>query len=186
MKYLISCLFIFSIHACSHGQQKHVPESTVLKNYEKKYNSLRVVLKNSLAKGINNLNDYNHIFLTTEKEHLDSIINGFKRETGIRIVIFTFDSLMTSEDSVEEVTKIIGIKNQVNTTIGLSFPNKSMSIWNDSLINNTIFSGYDAKYMIDKKFIPFFKNGEFFKGTEEGLKAIIQAMINNRKYRKPS
>ena len=183
MKYLISCLFIFSIHACSHGQQKHMPESVVLKNYDKKYDSLRSVLKDSLAKGINNVNDYDNIFLISEKKYLDSVISDFKRETGVRIVIFTFKSAMIPEDSVEEVTKIICIKKKINTTIGLSFPNKAMTIWNDSLTNNTVFTEYEAKYIIDEKFIPLFKNGKFFTGTAEGLQAAIQKIKDNRKYK---
>lgn len=184
MKHLISFLFIFSILSCSQGQKKYLSESTVLKIHEKKYDSLRIVLKDSLAQGINNVNDYNHVFLSEEEKYLDSLISGFKKETGIQLIVFTFDSLMLSKDSVEEVTKIIGIKNQINTTIGLSFPTRSMSIWNDSLINNTIFSEYEAKYMIDKKFIPFFKTREYFKGTVEGLQAIIKRMTNNLKLKK--
>ncbi len=183
MKYAICYLFVFSFLACSNGQKKFLPESTVLKIIEGKYDSLRVVLKDSLSKGINSVNDYNNVFQPNEKKYLDSIIKAFKHDNGIQLIIFSFDSTMTSKDSVNEITKIIGIKNQINTTIGFSFPNKSMSIWNDSLINNTIFTEYEAKYMIDKKFIPFFKTGDPFRGTVEGLQAIIKRMINNRKYR---
>ena len=181
MKYLISFILIIFISACSHSQKKPLSESTVLKIFEKKYDSLRTLLKDSLAVGITNVNDYNHVFISSEKQQLDSLIVEFKRKSGVQITIFTFDSLMTSKDSVEAVTQIIGTKYQINTTIGLSFPNKSMSIWNDSLTNNTILAEHEAKYMIDEKFIPFFKNGQFFKGTVEGLQAIIQWMINRRR-----
>ncbi len=184
MKYFFSLLFIVPILSCSQKQKKFLSESTVLKIHQKKSDSLRVVLKDSLAKGIKPVNDYNHDFLPTEKDYLDSLISDFKRRTSIQLNVFTYDSLMLSKDSVEIVTMIIGIKNQINTTVGFSFPYKTMSIWSDSLINNSIFSKYEAKYMIDKKFIPYFKKGESFKGAVEGLNAIFQRMINNRKFNK--
>ena len=165
----------------SYGQQKHLPETTVLKIAEKKYNSLRKVLKDSLATGISNVNDYSFSFSTEEKVRLDSLIRNFKTQTGFRLVVFTLDSLMTAKDSVQEVTQIIGIKNQINTTVGICFPYRLIYIWNDSLINNTVLDEYETKTIIDEKFVPFFKDGKYFIGTFEGIKAIVQTIESKRK-----
>lgn len=181
MKFFTCYIFLVFISACSHTQKKPLPESTVLKIFEKKYDSLRTLLKDSLSRGINNVNDYNSAFSDFEKKYLDSLISDFKQKSDVQITIFTYDSLMTSKDSVEATTQIIGTKYQINTTIGLSFPNKFMSIWNDSLTNNTILAEHEAKYMIDKEFIPHFKNGQFFRGTAEGLQSIIKWMTNRKR-----
>ena len=186
MKYFISYLFLFPILACSNGQKKSLSENPGLKIYEKKYDSLRTVLKDSLAKGIKNVNDYDHIFMTAEEKYLDSLISEFKRKTGIQLVIFTFDSLMVPKDSVETVTQIICIKNKINTTVGFSFSNRSMTIWNDSLTNKTLLNEDEAQHIIDEKFIPLFKNGESFRGTVEGIKAIMQRMASNQKQKRAS
>lgn len=181
MKFHISYIILVLISACSHNPKKPFPESAVLNIFETKYDSLRTLLKDSLSSGINNVNDYNSVFSSFERSFLDSLIVEFNRKSGVQITIFSYDSLMVSKDSLETTTQIIGTKYQINTTIGLSFPNKSMSIWNDSLTNNTIFAEHEAKFMIDKKFIPYFKTGQHFRGTVEGLQAIIKWMTNRRR-----
>lgn len=112
---------------------------------------------------------------------MDSIIRDFKGQTGIKIVLFTFDSLMTTKDSVSAVTQIIGTKHQINTTVGISLLFKGMYIWNDSLTNNTVLYQFETKDIIDKNFIPFFKKEEYFNGTFEGIKAIMHKINNNRR-----
>ena len=180
MRISISFLFIFFLISCSHGQNKYLSEAEVQKIYVKKYDSLRTRLKDSLATGISIVNDYEHVFTSTEKLLLDSIIRDFKKKTNIQIAVFTFDSLMTSEDSVDQVTQIVGTKNRINTTIGLAFPYRKLYIWNDSLINRSVLDSFETKDLIDKKFIPHFRNGECFDGTFEGIKAIIRKININR------
>lgn len=181
MKFIFSFLFVIFLIACSNSQNKFLSEANVLNIVEKKYDSLRTALKDSLATGISNVNDYNQRFNDNEKVCLDSLITEFKKLTGSRLVIFCYDSLMTSKDSVEEVTRIIGIKNQISTTVGISFPNSDMYIWNDSLVNNTVLYAYETKYIIDNNFLPSFRKGAFFEGTFEGIKALMQRIITNRK-----
>ena len=159
MKFNISFLFIIFLAACSHGQNKYLPEATVLKIIEKKYDSLRTSLRDSLASNISSVNDYNRAFTNEENVQLDILIKDFKKQTGLQLVVFTLDSLMTSKDSVHEVTQIIGIKNQINTTVGISFPYRDMFIWNDSLVNNTVLDKNETKTIINEKFFPSFRKG---------------------------
>ena len=183
MKFNISFLFIIFLAACSHGQNKYLPEATVLKIIEKKYDSLRTSLRDSLASNISSVNDYNRAFTSEENVQLDILIKDFKKQTGLQLVVFTLDSLMTSKDSVHEVTQIIGIKNQINTTVGISFPYRDMFIWNDSLVNNTVLDKNETKTIINEKFFPSFRKGDYFIGTFEGIKAIMQRINYNRKYK---
>jgi|GEM_PF-4441002 len=183
IKYNLYLLLIFSIAACSPFPKKYLSEATVFKMAEEKYDSLRGALKDSLALGIKNVNDYNHSFTEDEKVRLDSLINDFKKQTGLRLIIFTLDSLMTSKDSVFDVTQIVGIKNHINITVAIPFPYRTMSIWNDSLVNNTVLNAYDTKYIIENSFVPLFKRQEYFTGTFEGTRAIMQHINNNIKDR---
>ncbi|WP_336518540.1 TPM domain-containing protein [Pollutibacter soli] len=174
-------LFIVFSCACTQSQTQYLPESTVLKIMEAKYDTLRTLLKDSLAQGIKNINDYSNAFSAEEKFRLDSLIEDFKKQKGLRIVVFSFDSLMTSMDSVYEVTQIAGTKNRINTTIGFSLTYRAIYIWNDSLINNSVLNQHETKTIIDEKFIPPFRKGDYFKGTFEGIAAIIQRIsINSR------
>ncbi|HEX6333676.1 MAG TPA: TPM domain-containing protein [Flavisolibacter sp.] len=184
MTFRLSLLLFIVLSACSDRKTKHLSEAAVLKIAEKNYDLLRTVLKDSLANGIQNVNDYDRSFTGAEKMQLDSLIRAFRNQTGHRITIFTFDSLMTSKDSIEEVTIIVGTKNQVNTTLGISFPNKEIFIWNDSLTNNTRLDQFETKRIIDQKFIPFYKNEAYFKGTFEGIRAIIQSIDNKQQSKK--
>lgn len=163
------------------GQGKYLDKQTVLNIYEKKYDSLRQNLRDSLAQGIRSVNDFNTLYTPDERKKLDSIISNFKTSSGLQIAIITYDSSMLSADSIEDVTSIIAIKNQINTTIGISIPYRIMHIWNDSLVNNTMLPQHETKYIIDHNFIPDFKNGQYFQGTLEGLKAIMHTIEVNAK-----
>src|SRR5205085_11014645 len=118
---------------CSNRQQKPISEEEVFKINEKKYDSLRQFVKDSLAQGVHNVNDFKLLYSSREKTQLDSIITNFKNQAGLKITIITFDSSMTTRDSVYEVTRIIGIRNRMNITIGISIPFRIVSVWNDSL-----------------------------------------------------
>jgi hypothetical protein len=136
------------------------------------YDSLRQKFKDSLDKGLENVNDFYKLYTYVQKATLDSAITGFEKRTKLKITVITFDSTMTSSDSVESATRIIGIKNKINTTIGISPDFKKMYIWNDSLINNTVFTQHETKEVIEEKFIPSFIKGNFYEGTSKGLEAI--------------
>ena len=77
MKFIISFLFVIFLVSCSNSQNKFLSEADVLKIVEKKYDSLRTALKDSLAMGISNVNDYNLGFKDNEKDRLDSLITEF-------------------------------------------------------------------------------------------------------------
>ena len=182
MRDIIFLLTLFSF-GCSNSQNKIPSEEAVFRIFEKKYNSLRIRIKDSLDKGISNVNDFDRLYTDSEKKQLDSIITDFKKNTSLTIALITFDSLMSSRDSIEDVTRIIGIRHRVNTTVGIYRSYKTMYIWNDSLVNNTFLNQYDTKEIIDSNFIPSFRREHYFKGTLEGLQNIIRTIKRERKNR---
>lgn len=154
-------------------------EEAVLKIIEGKYDSLRPAIKDKLSQGMNNVNDFQHLYSSEEANLLDSVITDYKTRNNLRIALITFDSIMTSLDSVEAVTQIIGIKNRINTTIGISIAAKTIFIWNDSLMNQTVLKQYESKAIIDSSIIPFFKRDDYFTGTLNGLTAIAKKVEEN-------
>lgn len=139
---------------------------------DKEYDLLRQNLRDSLEKGLRNVNDFYKLYTYSQRESLDSVITRFEKHSKLKISLITFDSIMTSVDSIEGAIRIIGIKNRINTTIGISPGFKKLYIWNDSLVNKTLFNQYETKEVIENKFIPSFKVGNFYQGTLKGLEAI--------------
>ena len=181
MKTLLSCILITIFIACSNKRNKVATEESVNLIYQKKYDTLRSYTKELLANGLKNVNDYNQAYTTVQAKSLDSTIENYERRTGFQMTVLVFDSLMTSQDSVNQVTQIIGIKNKIGTTIGISPPYRKLHIWNDSLINNKFLSQSETKYIIDNDIVPYFRNGEYFKGTEEGLRKLITIIVEQSK-----
>jgi len=184
MKILLVVFSVVLLLGCFDKRHKFDSEELVFRRFEKKYDSLRTSLKDSLHSSIRNVNDFNQLYTISEKIQLDSIISDFERKSGLKLALITFDSTMTSKDSVEEVTRIIGIKNRINTTIGISVSHRIMYIWNDSLVNNTLFDEYSTKSIIDNYFTPSFGKGEYYNGTIQGVNKIIQTAFIKLKSQK--
>ncbi|MCW3108595.1 MAG: hypothetical protein JWQ09_3101 [Segetibacter sp.] len=125
---LLFILLTLQLIGCSNGQTKIESEEIVFQRFTKKYDFLRTSLKDSLHATIQNVNDFGGLFTAPEKTQLDSLLRDFKQQSGLRMVIITFDSTMTTKDSVKEVTKIVGIKNRINTTIGIANSYRLMQI----------------------------------------------------------
>src|SRR4051812_31513570 len=98
MRRIIFLLMLFSF-GCLNSQNKPLSEEAVFRIFEKKYDSLRARIKDSLAKGINNVNDFDVLYTDCEKRQLDSVITDYKTKTALTIALITFDSLMLSKDS---------------------------------------------------------------------------------------
>jgi uncharacterized protein len=181
---LLFIVLILQLYGCSTGQNKIESEEIVHERFVKKYDSLRTSLKDSLHSTIQNVNDFGGLFTATEKIQIDSLLSDFKKQSGLRMVVITFDSTMTSKDSVIEVTDIVGIKNRINTTIGIANSYKFMHIWNDSLLNRSLISQSTTKEIIDSFFIPSFKKGEYFEGTIQGIDELKKRIMGMLKYKK--
>lgn len=166
--------FLLIVFSCSNVHSSRDFTKTNIQNDP--YDSLRQNIRDSLRRGLKNVNDYYNLYTDTQRVRLDSIITNFGKSTKLNITIITFDSTMSSADSVEIVTKIIGIKNKINTTIGISPTYRKMYIWNDSLVNNTVFTSHEAKEVIETKFIPAFRQENYYEGTLQGLVTIISTI----------
>ena len=124
--------------------------------------------------------DLEELFDKTQIKELDSLVTEFEKETSIEIAIITFDDNYDSDEDFQQntlfVANWIGIgKKELNNgiLIGLSIKSRKIRIENGDGITS-ILTDEETKSIIDKSFIPNFKEAKYFEGTKEGLKMIIK------------
>lgn len=136
----------------------------------------------SLPEPVSWTNDYFLLFTTGERDYLDSLITDFEKHTSAEIVIVTLDTFCTSIEKMDALTKHIGYtwgigKNDLNNgmVIGIAPLYRRIRISYGRGIEKYL-SGDEIQVIIDNKFIPGFKKGNYFAGTAAGLLAIIELL----------
>ena len=129
------------------------------------------------------VNDYENLFTDHEEAILDSLIKNFEKTTTVQIVVITFDTTLTSSDSLDALTLRlgnhwgVGQKNKNNgVVIGISRGYRKMRIQNGYGMEK-ILSDAETKIIIDTVFIPHFRNGEYYEGTSNGLKILMATLV---------
>jgi uncharacterized protein len=143
------------------------------------------IFGDSLPNSIGYVNDYENLYTDKEEEILDSLIADFEKSTTMQIVVITFDTTMTTKDSLDAVTLRIanawgvGKKDKNNgVTIGISREYRKMRIQNGYGIA-IILTDSETKEIIDTAFIPSFMEGKYFEGTLTGLKTLMVTLRKN-------
>lgn len=140
---------------------------------------------NNLPKQKGPVNDFENIYNKREEYTLDSLIADFERKTKIQVVLVTFDTTMMTRDSLDVLTRKIGNvwglgqknKNR-DVIIGICKGYRKMQIKNGIGIEN-ILTDSETKKIIDSSFIPKFREGQYYQGTLNGLKKLIETLILN-------
>lgn len=134
-----------------------------------------------IPKPISWVSDYDGIFTDEEEKVLNTLIAGFEKETGYEIAIVTLDTNTVANFSDDmftltfEIAKAWGVgkSNKDNGVfIGICKGKRKMYIQN-GIGTAKVLSDEQTKKFIDSVFVPYFKQGEYYKGTLEGTKAII-------------
>ena len=140
------------------------------------------VLNDSLPKPVGYVNDFEHVFIYRERVTLDSLLSDFDKRTTIQIAVITFDTSMTTADSLDAFTLRIakawgvGQKDKNNgVVIGISKAYRKMSIQNGYGIEK-VLTNAETKEIIDTAFIPSFRDANYFDGTLNGIKALISIL----------
>lgn len=126
------------------------------------------------------VNDFEHIFNTEQINKLERLAAGYKKKTGVEIVIVTFDTNATTADRFEELTLDmantwgVGEKDKNNGVfIGISVGLRKIRIQNGLGIEKRMTDA-QTKEIIDKFIIPSFKKGNYYQGTLSGLMKIME------------
>lgn len=128
------------------------------------------------------VNDFEHIFSLQEIKTLDSIISQYEKETTVEISIVTIDTNMVlSENFNEYVLQLhnkwgVGKKKKNNgIVIGVSSGYRKIRISNGYGIEK-ILSDEETAEIMNREFISFYKNGGYYRGTLNGLNALISKL----------
>lgn len=196
IKKKIIIIFLLLI-ACANSYSQ---SSGTLVTYTKVSDSLKNKLQNPLTleayrqyfwknipKPIGWVSDFDDIFTKKNLDVLDSTLKQFNMETGIQMAIVTLDTFCISKDNFDDLALHIanywgvGRKDKDNgILISICKGYRLMKINNGYGIEKFI-SDEETKAIIDKYFIPYFKNGDYYQGTLTGLTEYINLIKRKRK-----
>jgi len=142
------------------------------------------VLMRAIAQPKGYVTDFEYLFNESQIKELDSLIHDFEKRTTLQIAVVTLNQSYCDKEDFEAYTLQlantwgVGQKEKDNgILVAISKQFRQMRIHNGKGIEN-VLSDEETKQIIDKSFIPKFKQDHFFEGTLNGLKALIQTLDN--------
>jgi uncharacterized protein len=128
------------------------------------------------------VNDFEKIYSKQEAKSLDSLISVFEKKTSYEIAIITIDANYTTDSSFDQYIVAVanawgvGKKGKDNgIVIGISSEFGRIRIVNGAGVTQYL-SDDATKAIIDTNFIPNFKEGNYYKGTQEALLEIMKKL----------
>lgn len=166
MKVTFSYFFAFAIFilsACNHSERSDATNTHFPK------------LRGSV-------NDFENLFSDQEEKALDSLIKNFEKRSSIEIVVVTLDTSMTTLENFNSYTLRllkhwnIGKKDKSNgILIGISSSLQRVRISNSLGIEKSL-SDLETRRVLDDFMFPKFRKGNFFEGTESGIKELVRIL----------
>lgn len=121
------------------------------------------------------VNDFESIFTAPQEKALDSLLTAYEKLTTREVVVITIpSSAITAKKFTDFTLKIaqqweIGKKDKNNgVLIAISKELRKIQI-ETGLGTEKMISDAKIKTLIDSVFIPYFKQGDFYKGTYKGI-----------------
>lgn len=177
-KIAIVLFFFFSLSLNAQTQDSIREDSLRLKNLE----SIRGLFWKDLPKPHNWTNDYEGLFTKGQEKELNDIITGFERETSAEIAIVTINTAKVADENFEalslHIAKTWGIGKRGKDNgilIAISKGYRRMRIQNGNGIAK-IMTNDETGEIIDRYFVPYFREGDYYKGTLEVLKRLIEVL----------
>ena len=125
--------------------------------------------------------DWENLFTDAQVAHVDSLISGFETKSGIQIAIVTVDSSMTTRENFDSVilhianTWQVGKDSSRGVVIGVSNSLGILRIQNGVGVASALPDA-DTQKIVDTNFLPEYEKGNYYKGTLDGLMAIMQKL----------
>ena len=143
---------------------------------------IRQAFWDSLPKPTGWMNDLEDLFTPEEQTYIDSLIQGFEKETSIEIAIVTIDTMFVAKENFDKLslhisnTWCIGKNDKHNgILIALSRGYRKIRIENGYGIEKKM-TDQETKEIIDADFIPHFRKANYFEGMIAGLYAIMNKL----------
>jgi len=138
------------------------------------------------SKPTTSVSDFENIFTDQEEAFLNSAIRIYNQRIDGQIVIITVDEKSTTLEQFDELTLQIAQKWEIGSAnknngilVGISSGLRMIRIQNGIGIESKMTDD-ETKQIIDTVFIPSFKQGQYYKGTREGLQAIVNHLTNSK------
>jgi uncharacterized protein len=183
LKYLFTLSFLLGLTFQSCHSQDTSKKGSPTRLYISKERSDSLTMQLPPARGL--INDFLQLFSDDEDKVLDSLVSAIERKTTVEICIATVDSMMVKDKDFEDYTLVmlkmwgVGKKDKNNGILIVISPDlRRIRIQNGYGIEN-ILSDAETKYIIDRSFIPKFKEAKYFEGTRDGIIAIINKLKQN-------
>lgn len=133
------------------------------------------------------VNDFDDVFTKEQELILDSLIDDYEKNTKTEISVVTIPTSATMKDLFDKLTLYMARKwaigkRELNNgiLIGISPGYHLIRIQNSRGIEKLITND-QTKEIIDQVFIPYFKTGDFFTGTFQGIQEMKQVMNSSLK-----
>ncbi len=130
------------------------------------------------------VNDFDNLFTPAQRATLDSLCVAYKSETGEAIYVITLPPTAAAPDSFDAFVSRVGNEWGVGNgqqddglVIGICKSYGRMRIATGKGLEQRINEAQAAD-VIQQSFIPFFRQGDYYGGTRNGLKAIISLLKN--------
>jgi uncharacterized protein len=124
------------------------------------------------------VNDFENILTSSEEEELSAEIKRFAKQTGNQIAIVTVDSIAPFTNMKDYATSLgnkwgVGQKGKNNGLLIVLSSKLRQTRITTGLGTEKILTDQICQKIIDEKMIPQLGNGNYFKGLQEGLTALI-------------
>ena len=126
--------------------------------------------------------DFENLFTVKQKDSLLKITKEFEQKTSAEICLITFDNEIKNYQELKSqslfLAKYLGIgKKEKSNGILISITKKSrmLRIENGDGITN-LMTDLETEKILNEKFIPEFKKGEYYRGTLNGINQIISEL----------
>ena len=123
--------------------------------------------------------DFENLFSKKQKDSLLKITKEFEQKTSAEICLITLDNEIKNYDELKAQSLLlanylgIGKKDKLNgILISISKKSRMMRIENGDGIAN-LMTDLETEKILNEKFIPEFKKGEYYIGTLNGINQII-------------
>ncbi len=138
--------------------------------------------RDTIPRPVGYVNDFEALFTPAQIDTLDNLLHAFEQRTTIEIAVITVDTSLTMAGNFDYFTLktmdawAVGKADKNNgMLIGISRVYHRVRIQNGAglmkLLPNT-----GTKTIIDEAFLPYFRKGQYYEGTLNGLRTLMQRL----------
>jgi uncharacterized protein len=179
LKISLIALLTFSFAAAASAQEKDEVIAQAPGSFSLHGHIYHKHLRDAVPPATGYITDWENLFSDAQEAHIDSVLAEFEAKTSIQIAVVTIDSAMANAAEFDSVTlKIanawgVGQKEKNNgLVIGISNGLQLMRIQTGSGLMQKL-PDEETQKIVDKDFLPHFEQGHYYKGTLEGLQALM-------------